>query len=130
MSKTEECDRWGNFSGYEEEGFIICAMHPTGPDAGAFCPDWALVEDDGWFLDDEAEVDGELGLAQATLLEALERNIEIMLHPKITGRCPDCGAEFDRRQSQPVHWDCDRCGWMDDNIDSITYPMLFRRVER
>jgi hypothetical protein len=116
MGKSEQCNRCGHFSGYEEEGFLICAMHPTGPDEGALCPDWDLVEDDGWFIADEADVDGELILAQATLLEALERNIETMIHPKFTGRCPECGAEFDRRQPLLVYWDCESCGGMDDTI--------------
>jgi hypothetical protein len=115
MSKSEQCDRCGHFSGYEGDKFLVCAMHPSGPSKTP-CPDWELVEDDGWFLFDEADVDGELVLAQATLLDALERNIEIMIHPKFTGCCPKCGFEFDRRQPSPVYWDCDRCGWMDDTI--------------
>jgi predicted RNA-binding Zn-ribbon protein involved in translation (DUF1610 family) len=115
MSKTEECNRCGHFSGYEDESFLVCAMHPTGPSETP-CPDWEFVEDDGWFLVDEADVDGELVLAQADLLEALDRNIEIMIHAKFTGRCPECGFEFDRCQPSPAYWDCDRCGWMDDNI--------------
>ncbi len=133
MGKNEQCYRCENFSGYESDEILVCAMHPTGPDEDAPCPDWELIEDDGWFFAEEAEVEGELVLAQATLLEALERNVEIMIHPKFTGRCPECGFEFDRCQP-PMHWDCGllvrsyRCGWMDDNIDSITYPKLFRRI--
>jgi hypothetical protein len=113
MSKTEECDRCANFSGYEGNSFLVCAMHPAGP-SEAPCPDWDLVENDGWFLFAEADVDGEQVLAQASLLEACDRNIEIMIHPSLSGRCPDCGFEFDRRQP-PLHWDCDICGWMDDS---------------
>jgi hypothetical protein len=114
MSKTEECNRCGNFSGYEGDEFLVCGIHPTGPSETP-CPDWDLVEDDGWFLADEADVDGELVLAQADLLEILERNIEIMLYPKLIGRCPECGFEFDRYQP-PVHWDCEICGWMNDSL--------------
>jgi hypothetical protein len=88
-------------------------MHPAGPEATP-CPDWDLVEDD-WFLFETACVDSELVLAQAELLEACDLNIAIMLHPSITGRCPDYGFEFDRCQP-PMPWDCDRCGWMDDSI--------------
>ena len=36
-------------------------------------------------------------------------------HPLFTGKCPSCGAEFDRDYTSRVHWDCP-CGWMDDSI--------------
>lgn len=90
MSKTEECGLLvrhrserasyccANFSGYEGEGFFVCAMHPAGPEASP-CPAWDLVED-GWFPCGAAYVDGELVLAQADFLEACDRNIEIMIH--------------------------------------------------
>jgi hypothetical protein len=61
-------------------------MHPAGP-AATPCPDWDLVEDD-WFLFETACVDGELVLAQAEMLEACDRNVEIMIYPSIMGRCP------------------------------------------
>jgi hypothetical protein len=114
MSKSEECDRCEHYSGYEGEVFLVCAMHPAGPEE-APCPDWELVEDD-WFPSGAAYIDGELVLTQAHFLEACERNIEIMIHPRHTWRCPECGFEFDRSQPPPMHWDCDRCGWMDDSI--------------
>jgi hypothetical protein len=95
MSKQEECDRCEHYSGYEGESFLVCAMHPTGPEEDP-CPDYDFVEDDGWFPFGAAYVDGELVLTQAHFLEASERNIEIMIHPRFTGRCPECGNEFDR----------------------------------
>jgi Helix-turn-helix domain len=107
------------WSQYQELGEAALYQQKRGNKLGEgriLSPDWELIEDDGWFLVDEADVDGELVLAQATLLDALDRNIEIMIHPKFTGCCPECGAEFDRRQPSPVYWDCDRCGWMDDTI--------------
>ncbi len=36
-------------------------------------------------------------------------------HPMFTGRCPSCGAIFNRDYQARVHWDCD-CGWLDDSI--------------
>lgn len=36
-------------------------------------------------------------------------------HPMFTGRCPQCGAEFERDYRSVVHWDCS-CGWMDDSV--------------
>jgi hypothetical protein len=77
MSKSEECDRCGNFSGYEGESFLVCAMHPAGPETTP-CPDWDLVEDD-WFPCGVTYVDGELVLAQADFLEECDRNIEIIV---------------------------------------------------
>lgn len=37
-------------------------------------------------------------------------------HPLFTGKCPQCGAEFDRDHTARVHWDCSVCGWMDDTV--------------
>ena len=112
MSQGEDCRRCSNFSGYEDEGFLVCGMYPTGPETIP-CHDWELSDEDGWFLADEAEVNGERVLAQADLLEALARDIEVMLHPRLTGRCPECGFEFDRCRLPTEYWDCDKCGWMD-----------------
>ncbi|MEC4816472.1 MAG: hypothetical protein SAK29_24875 [Scytonema sp. PMC 1069.18] len=36
-------------------------------------------------------------------------------HPIFMGRCPNCGAEFDRDYMARVHWDCP-CGWKDDTV--------------
>ena len=36
-------------------------------------------------------------------------------HPLFTGRCPQCGAEFERDYRALVHWDCS-CGWVDDTV--------------
>jgi hypothetical protein len=36
-------------------------------------------------------------------------------HPLITGRCPQCQFEFPC-DDPPIHWDCSRCGWIDDSI--------------
>jgi predicted RNA-binding Zn-ribbon protein involved in translation (DUF1610 family) len=113
MSKHEECDRCEHYSGYEGKSFLVCAMHPAGPEQIP-CPDWDLVEDD-WVPFGAAYVGGELVLTQAHFLEACERNIEIMIHPRFTGRCPECGNEFDRCRSPHSYWDCDICGWMDDS---------------
>ena len=36
-------------------------------------------------------------------------------HPMFTGRCPQCGSEYERDYRAAVHWACS-CGWMDDTI--------------
>jgi hypothetical protein len=43
-----------------------------------------------------------------------ERLDLIASHPLFTGRCPQCGAEFDG--AARIHYDCDLCGWKDDTI--------------
>lgn len=46
----------------------------------------------------------------------LEHSLELLeTHPIFTGRCPDCGYEFDADEL-PVHFDCPECGWIDDSI--------------
>lgn len=37
-------------------------------------------------------------------------------HPFFTGRCPKCSYQFDRKNPPAVHWDCPRCGWIDDSV--------------
>jgi predicted RNA-binding Zn-ribbon protein involved in translation (DUF1610 family) len=98
--------------GYEDDGFLVCAMHPAGPETVP-CPDLDFVEDD-WFPSATDLVDREIILAQTQFLEYCERNIKLMIHPRLTGRCPDCGFEFDRCKLPREYWDCDQCGWMDD----------------
>ncbi|WP_225225970.1 hypothetical protein [Komarekiella delphini-convector] len=48
-----------------------------------------------------------------------EEQLELIdWHPMFTGKCPQCGYEFDRDWSARVHWDCpnSECGWMDDTV--------------
>ena len=42
MPRSELCDRCQRFSGYLGDGFLVCAVHPTGP-AEIPCPDFAEV---------------------------------------------------------------------------------------
>lgn len=37
-------------------------------------------------------------------------------HPLFTGKCPQCGYQFDRDYTARVHWDCPECSWMDDTV--------------
>jgi hypothetical protein len=37
-------------------------------------------------------------------------------HPMFTGKCPSCGASFEKDYIARVHWDCPHCGWMDDTV--------------
>jgi hypothetical protein len=76
-------------------------MHSIGLEEAPF-PNRALVKDD-WFPAGAAYMDGELILTQAHFLEVCKQNIEIMIHPRFTRRCPECGIEFDHRQPLPMH---------------------------
>jgi hypothetical protein len=55
-------------------------MYPKGPDTTP-CPDWELFEDDGLFLKDEDEINGEQVLAQVDLQETHAHKIAVMFHP-------------------------------------------------
>jgi predicted RNA-binding Zn-ribbon protein involved in translation (DUF1610 family) len=46
-----------------------------------------------------------------------EQQLELLdTHPIFTGRCPQCGYEFQRDYTARVHWDCPECGWMDETV--------------
>ncbi|MFG6105409.1 hypothetical protein U2F10_24355 [Leptothoe sp. EHU-05/26/07-4] len=47
----------------------------------------------------------------------LEQQLALLdWHPIFTGRCPNCEMPILQTQPPRVHWDCDRCEWMDDSI--------------
>lgn len=55
-------------------------------------------------------------IIQPRQLWTQQQQLELVdTHPLFTGRCPECGAEFDRDYTSRVHWDCS-CGWMDDSV--------------
>ena len=37
-------------------------------------------------------------------------------HPIITGKCPQCQYKFLEDNPPEAHWDCPKCGWIDDSI--------------
>jgi hypothetical protein len=47
-----------------------------------------------------------------------EEQLELLdTHPLFTGKCPQCGYQFERDYTACcVHWDCSECGWMDDTV--------------
>jgi predicted RNA-binding Zn-ribbon protein involved in translation (DUF1610 family) len=46
-----------------------------------------------------------------------EQQLDLLdTHPLFTGRCPQCGYEFQRDYTARVHWDCPQCGWLDDTV--------------
>jgi len=46
-----------------------------------------------------------------------EEQLELLdTHPLFTGKCPQCGYQFERDYTARVHWDCPECGWIDDAV--------------
>ncbi|WP_315876959.1 hypothetical protein [Acaryochloris sp. 'Moss Beach'] len=107
------CQRCDRFSGYLAEGFLVCAIHPSGPDQNP-CQDFTKVIEDWQPLGAISE-NGELVKDWVGYLTSVERIEVLESHPYFTGICPKCGASFG--DSRPVHYDCERCGWMDDSIN-------------
>jgi hypothetical protein len=35
-------------------------------------------------------------------------------HPLFTGKCPCCSANVPSSKFSPIRWDCDECGWLDE----------------
>jgi hypothetical protein len=54
------------------------------------------------FIDPERLIQSDLWMAQPD-------------HPIITGKCPRCQYEFLKTEAL-IHYDCPKCGWMDDSI--------------
>ena len=115
-----ECDRCRFYCG---NPYLFCAVMPDGAE-GEFCPHFAFdpnaqpEEEELWEPQNARYVNGELVLVRNHLpvdgIEIIQLDL-ISWHPMHTGKCPRCGAEFDRDYTSRVHWDCE-CGWMDDSV--------------
>ena len=106
------CQRCDLFSGYLTEGFLVCAMHPTGPIQDP-CSDFAEVIE-GWEPLGGVYENGELAKDWAGYLTTSERSELLENHPYFTGVCPKYGESFGN--SRLIHYDC-ACGWTDDSIN-------------
>ncbi len=138
MPKIPECDRC-LFCAHDHH--ILCALHPSGPGSDTcldFRPDPELegkqfedflgIEEETfenpystdlsveqWEPEEASYYLGEL-IVQPRQRWTREQQLELLdTHPMFTGRCPQCGSEFDRDYMARVHWDCP-CGWMDDAV--------------
>ena len=123
---------------------LVCAVHPSGPEGDScldFRPDPELEgkhfvdflslgeqPDESYSNPFDPDPSGELWepvgasyyngelILQPHQRWTPEEQLELLdWHPMFTGRCPQCGAEFDRDYAARVHWDC-KCGWMDDTV--------------
>lgn len=142
MPKLPLCDRCLLCA---REPFLVCAIHPYGPDGDTcldFRPNPELEnkhfvdflglgerEDDVAYSNpyqqdpDEEQwepigasyYNGEL-ILQLQQRWTREEQLELLdWHPMFTGRCPHCERPFPKYVKPPVHWDCE-CGWMDDTV--------------
>lgn len=118
MPKLPECDRCLL---YAHNPHLICAVHPDGVDGNScldFREDPNIEPEELWQPEGATYYNGEL-ILQPEQRWTREQQLELIdWHPMFTGKCPRCGAEFDRDWSARVHWDCpnSECGWMDDTV--------------
>ena len=110
MPKITECTHCLLYSG---NPYTVCAVHPQAPD-GKSCLDWR--EDPHAQSEGESYYDGEL-ILQPTQHLTPEEQLELLdSHPLFTGVCPECCYDFSQNNPPAVHWDCPRCGWIDDSV--------------
>lgn len=109
------CDRCQYYSGNPH---LLCAVHPIEL-LGDRCPDFqegvALSNNEELWTPEGMAWYGDDFIAIASIeLEWGEAMIDYpRTHPYWTGQCPLCKAHFSL-DNPPVHYDCDRCGWIDD----------------
>ncbi len=116
MPKTPDCD---HCQFYAHDPHLVCAIHPNG--VHGKCLDFRqdpkqAGEEEQWSPDGYYWYDGELfPVRQSTLTQ--EEQLQILdTHPIFTGKCPQCGHEFDRNNLPLIHWDCPACGWGDESV--------------
>lgn len=114
MNKIPDCDRCQL---YAHNPHLVCAVHPSGV-SGDRCLDFRLnpnaEPEENWEPEGASYYNGELILHCPRLTR--EQQLELLdSHPLFTGVCPRCSYRFPQA-SQAVHYDCPRCGWIDDSI--------------
>lgn len=140
MPKIPECD-YCLFCAHDHH--IVCAVHPAGPGGDRcldFRPDpnfkskrfvdflevgeettfenpYSLnLGEEQWEPIGASYYNGEL-ILQPRQRWTREQQLELLdTHPMFTGRCPQCGYEFERDYTARVHWDCPECRWIDDTV--------------
>lgn len=137
MPKISECD---HCLLYSHDYHLICVPHPAGPDGDTcmdfrldpqcshqrFKDFLGLQRRRGsdndepfhnpceteqlWEPEGASYYAGEL-LKQPRQRWTREEQLQLLdTHPMFTGRCPQCGSEYERDYRAVVHWDCPDCG--------------------
>ncbi len=116
MPKIPDCDRCLLYS---HDPHLVCAVHPAGPQGNScldFREDPNIEPVELWEPEGATYYNGEL-ILQPQQRQTQQQQLELLdTHPMFTGKCPQCGASFDRDYTARVHWDCPECGWMDDTV--------------
>lgn len=99
---------------YAHSEYLVCANYPQGNDANS-CADYRVNPrySEQWCPDGYYYYDGQLYKNP----EPKSVNEQLWLldnHPLFTGKCPNCGYQFE--EDNLVHWDCPKCGWIDDSV--------------
>ena len=116
MPKIPECDCC---LFYSPSPYLVCGVHPEGVEGDScidFRPDPKKEPEEKWSPQGYSWYGDEL-IANRPSRYSQTEHLEILdTHPLFTGRCPECGYEFERENPPRVHYDCPSCGWVDDSI--------------
>jgi hypothetical protein len=104
---------------YAHNPHIVCAVHPTGVDGDScidFQEDSTAQIEELWQPEGATYYNGEL-ILQPRPRWTQQQQLELLdWHPIFTGKCPQCGYEFESKYTSRVHWDCPECGFVDDTV--------------
>jgi hypothetical protein len=127
MNTLPECDLC---QFYARSTYTVCAVHPFGVD-GENCLDFReypnVESEELWEPEGARYIDNELLLERSYYNSEEVRQPQQQLtpeqqwhiletHPLFTGHCPQCGYQFPPHIPELIHFDCSRCGWIDDSV--------------
>lgn len=127
MPKIPQCD---GCHFYAHSSDFVCAVHPFGVDSDGcldFRPNPDIEPEELWTPQGVEFINGELVIKRDQFRYScaepvddyltVQEKLEILeTHPFFTGRCPNCEMPYPEFDTPPVHWDCERCGWVDDTV--------------
>jgi hypothetical protein len=127
MNKLPECDRCQL---YAHSPYTVCAVHPFGINGNScldFREDPNVEPEELWEPEGAKYIDLELVLEhsyyngeeirQPQQRLTLEEQWKVLeTHPFFTGVCPNCEYRFPSHVPELIHFDCPKCGWMDDSV--------------
>lgn len=114
MPKIPECDRCLLYS---PSPYIVCGVHPEGVEGSNcidFRPDPQKEPEEKWSPQGYSWYGDEL-VRNESYRTREEQEYLLDNHPFFTGRCPECGHEFERDR-RAIHYDCPSCDWVDNSV--------------
>ena len=116
MPKIPDCNRCLL---YTPEPHLVCGVHPHGVEGDScmdFRPNPKIEPEEPWSPEGYSWYGNELIPNKASRYTT-EQQIEMLdNHPFFTGVCPNCQHQFERTNTQIVHFDCPSCGWIDESV--------------